>query len=218
MPCSARPCKETCARAVEPALKPLWALSHCSGAGPATQWHARRPPGPATVLKVPPPSVKAPKSKPVAKAKLAPVEVIEEQADDEAEEEEPLNREQRLRREAATINHQMCHYPKNPTCQICQRSRMYKRRTTKVRTDPLEDRGSLEPVTSFGERIATDFIIVPKLKDGRENVVQVIRDEFSGWLRAYPTANRDTDSVVRNLLAFLRATSRRALCRDSRHR
>ena len=80
---------------------------------------------------------------------------------------------------------------------------MYKRKTTKVRTDPLEDRGSLEPVTSFGERIATDFIIVRKLKDGRENVVQVIRDEFSGWLRAYPTANRDTDSVVRNLLAFL---------------
>ena len=31
----------------------------------------------------------------------------------------------------------------------------------------------------------------------------MIRDEFSGWLRAYPTANRDTDSVVRNLLAFL---------------
>ena len=68
----------------------------------------------------------APKSKPVAKAKsvaepeepLAPVEVIEEQADDEAEEEEPLNREQRLRREAATINHQMCHYPKNPTCRF----------------------------------------------------------------------------------------------------
>ena len=168
-----------------------------------------KPPTPAKVPttgpKAPPPSVKAPKTKPVAKAKsvaepeepLAPVEVIEEQADDEAEEEEPLNREQRLRREAATINHQMCHYPKNPTCQICQRSRMYKRRTTKVRTDPLEDRGSLEPVTSFGERIATDFIIVRKLKDGREHVVQVIRDEFSGWLRAYPTANRDTDSVVR---------------------
>ena len=80
---------------------------------------------------------------------------------------------------------------------------MYKRKTTKVRTDPSEDRGSLEPVTSFGERIAIDFIIVRKLKDGRENVVQVVRDEFSGWLRAYPAANRDTDSVVRNLLAFL---------------
>ena len=95
---------------------------------------------PATVPKgpkAPPASAKAPKSKPVAKVKsvaepeepLAPVEVIEEQADDEAEEEEPVNREQRLRREAAAINHQMCHYPKNPTCQICQRSRIYKLRT-----------------------------------------------------------------------------------------
>ena len=155
---------------------------------------------PATVPKAPPASAKAPKSKPVAKPKsvaepnelLAPVEVIGEQADDEAEEEEKLNREQRLRREAAAINHQRCHYPKNPTCPVCQRSRMYKRPTTKVRTDPLdlEDRGSLEPVTSFGERVAIDSIIVRKLKDGRENVVQVIRDEFSGWLRAYPIANR----------------------------
>ena len=29
---------------------------------------------------------------------------------------------------------------------------MYKKRTTKLRTDPLADRGSLDPVTAFGER------------------------------------------------------------------
>ena len=166
---------------------------------------AKAPPKP------PPVAPKARKSKPVAKSRAvaepdeapAPVVKREEQADDEDEEEEPLSKEQRLRREAATIQHQMSHYPKNPTCPICQRSRMYKKRTTKVRTDPLEDRGSLDPVTAFGERIATDFIIVRKLKDGRENSVQVVRDEFSGWLRAYPIATRDTDSVVRNLLTFL---------------
>ena len=48
-----------------------------------------------------------------------------------------------------------------------------------------------------------DFIIVQKRRDGRENVVHVIRDEFSGWLRAYPIATRDTDSVVHILLTFL---------------
>ena len=56
---------------------------------------------PATVPKAPAPSAKAPTSKSVAKAKsvaepeepLAPVEMIEEDADDEIEEEEPLNRE-----------------------------------------------------------------------------------------------------------------------------
>ena len=80
---------------------------------------------------------------------------------------------------------------------------MYKKRTTKSRADPLHDRGSLEPVSVFGERIATDFIIVRKLRDGRENVVQVIRDEFSGWLRDYCAATKDTDSVLRNLLSLL---------------
>ena len=79
---------------------------------------------------------------------------------------------------------------------------MYKKRTAKTRAD-LHDRGSLEPVSAFGERTATDFIIVRKFRDGRENVVQVVRDEFSGWLRAYPTASRDTGSVVRNALSFL---------------
>ena len=160
-----------------------------------------------------PAASKARKSKPVSKARAgaepdtssAPVAEREEHADDEGEEdeEESLNKEQRLRKEAATIEHQMSHYPKNPTCSICQRSRMYKKRTTKFRADPLADRGSLDPVTAFGERIATDFIIVRKLKSGRENAVQVIRDEFSGWLRAYPIATRDTDSVVRNILTFL---------------
>ena len=160
------------------------------------------------------PSVpKARKSKPAAKARdvaepeasPAPIAERDEHADDEGEEdeEESLSKEQRLRKEAASIEHQMSHYPKNPTCSICQRSRMYKKRTTKFRADPLADRGSLDPVTAFGERIATDFIIVRKLKSGRENAVQVIRDEFSGWLRAYPIATRDTDSVVRNILAFL---------------
>ena len=128
---------------------------------------------------------------------------VEAAADDQAEDEEPPSREQRLRKEAASIEHQMSHIPKNPTCPICQRSRMYKKRVTKLRTDPLEDRGSLDPVHKFGERIATDFIVVRKLKSRRENAVQVIRDEFSGWIRAYPITTRDTDNVSQNLLTFL---------------
>ena len=36
-----------------------------------------------------------------------------------------------------------------------------------------------------------------------EHVVQVVRDEFSGWIRAYPLNKRDTSSVVGNILSFL---------------
>ena len=120
-------------------------------------------------------------------------------ADSEDTGEEPMSRMQRLVREPQSPEHLLCHFPKNPA----YRSRMYKKRSQRVRRDPLKERGELEPTTAFGERIATDFIIVQKLASGKENAVQVIRDEHSGWIRAYPITKRDTPTVVRNLLSFL---------------
>ena len=61
-----------------------------------------------------------------------------------------------------------------------------KKKVRRFRHDPLTDRGMLPAVTQFGERIATDFVIVQKLSTGKEHVVLVIRDEFSGWKSAYP--------------------------------
>ena len=132
-----------------------------------------------------------------------PPAVVHSDADSEDAAEEPLDRMARLVRESQTLEHQISHFPKNPACPICNRSRMYRKKVRKLRVDPLHDRGRLEPVTQFGERLATDFIIVQKLASGKDNTVQVIRDEFSGWLRAYPIAKRDTPTVVRNLLSFL---------------
>ena len=45
--------------------------------------------------------------------------------------------------------------------------------------------------------------MVQKLSSGKEHVVQIIRDEHSGWLRAFPLARRDTQTVVGNILSFL---------------
>ena len=78
---------------------------------------------------------------------------------------------------------------------------MYRERVRSKRQDALSNRDALEPTNQFGERISTDFVICPS--SGKEHVVQVIRDEFSGWLRAYPITKRDTHVVVRNLLSFL---------------
>lgn len=33
--------------------------------------------------------------------------------------------------------------------------------------------------------------------------MQVIRDEFSGWIRAFPVTQRDADTVAGNLLEYL---------------
>ena len=117
-------------------------------------------------------------------------------ADSEDGDEDPLPRAQRL--------HRMCHIPKNPYCDICRRSRMYRRKVTKKRHDPLEARGGLEEVTMFGQRLAADFIIVNKSHaNDKEAVGLVIMDEFSGYLAAYPCARRNADVVVKSILSFL---------------
>ena len=125
-------------------------------------------------------------------------------ADSEDGDEEPLPRAQRLQAEARSIQHRMCHIPKNPYCDICRRSRMYRRKVTRKRHDPLEARGGLEEVTKFGQRLALDFIIVNKSHaNDKEAVVLVIRDEYSGYLAAYPCAKRNSDNIVRSTLSFL---------------
>ena len=149
--------------------------------------------------------VVAPSPHALAAGEESAADVAAESADADSEDgdEEPLDKMQKLVRESQTLEHMMWHIPKNPACPICNRSRMYRKRVSRFRHDPLKDRGGLSPVESFGERIATDFIIVQKLASGRENSVQIIRDEHSGWIRAYPITKRDTSAVVRNLLNFL---------------
>ena len=140
---------------------------------------------------------------PIALAGRDAAAVVAEDADGEGADEEPINRMQRLIRESQTLEHLVWHFPKNPACPICNRSRMFKKKVQRRRLNPLSERGGLDPTTMFGERIATDFIIVQEQASGRENSVQVIRDECSGWIRAYPITKRDTQTVVRNILNFL---------------
>ncbi len=75
-------------------------------------------------------------------------------ADSENDDEEPRNRVARLFRENKSTEHQRLHIPKNPCCEVCQRSRMYKRKTQSKRYDSLSSRGALPEVTKFGQRIA----------------------------------------------------------------
>ena len=119
-------------------------------------------------------------------------------------EEEAGGREEELLRESMSLRHRLCHMPKNPFCETCRRARMYKRRTVRTRADPLTDRGMLPSVDAFGQRLASDFIVVSKTSDGaNESYVQVIRDEYSGYLNAYPSSKHSAETVARHLLAFL---------------
>ena len=102
---------------------------------------------------VPPPG--APEPEEVLEPK-GPVEVPEgsepEGAPGPADEgEEPLDREARLIKEAASLEHRIAHFPKKPACKFCSQARMYASRINKSWLDPLHDRGALPPVTASGE-------------------------------------------------------------------
>ena len=126
------------------------------------------------------------------------------EGDSEPGEEEPKDKCARLLKESASIEHMRLHIPKNPACEICQRSRMYKKRTSSKRYDPLHSRGDLEAVTDFGERLACDFIIVSKARtEGRNNVVLIVRDEHSGYIRAFPCGTKASETINKHLLSFL---------------
>jgi len=49
-------------------------------------------------------------------------------ADSEDGDEDPLPRAQRLQAEVRSLQHRMCHISKNPYCDICRRSRTYRRK------------------------------------------------------------------------------------------
>lgn len=92
---------------------------------------------------------------------------------------------------------------------------MFKSKTTKLRHDPLESRGHLESVSKFGERLASDFKKVNTSSEGtKESCVQVISDEHSGFLAAFPSAKREKRQSVVTFWLFLvhRITQIRLSC------
>ena len=78
---------------------------------------------------------------------------------------------------------------------------MLKKRTARVRYAQGDD--ELDPIEEFGQRIAADFVIVHKDSRSTETVVFVIRDEATGYVRAFPFVSRHEDGVVRSILSFL---------------
>ena len=56
-------------------------------------------------------------------------------------------------RRARSIEHRLAHFPKSNQCLDCRIAKCYKKRVVKKREYELLERG-LDPVTSFGERIA----------------------------------------------------------------
>ena len=90
-----------------------------------------------------------------------------------------------MKRARSIEHHRLAHFPKSSQCQDCRIAKCYKKRVAKKREYELLERG-LDPVTSFGERVALDFIVVGKTAESKtDHYVLMIRDEWSGF-REYP--------------------------------
>ena len=89
-------------------------------------------------------------------AAAARVEPDDEPADDEAEVNE--SRDDRLRREAISLEHLTLHDRKNPFCEFCQRGRMLKRYCKHVRQTDEDDEKLIHRPTTFGDIIEADHM------------------------------------------------------------
>ena len=96
------------------------------------------------------------------------------------------------------------HFPYDLNCEICQHCKIQKsqhRRGTN-KSDQIQHRTK---ATKFGEHLTADHAIVGNGEAGRhgERVALIIRDEATGWLKAYPSLSKDSDSVVSGFQDFL---------------
>ena len=142
--------------------------------------------------------------------KAEPLDAPLDEEDEEANPWTPSLRE-RLEEEAKSETHQLCHFPKNRYCSICQRAKMTGR-VHRSRGAPGEDE---IPPLHYGHMMRADHIILGAdltKGAGGEQACLVCFDEFSGCIGAYSMTSRDTDS---NILCLQKFAGTRASPRSS---
>ena len=118
------------------------------------------------------------------------------------------------REDAVSIQHRLNHFPKNPLCDVCNRAKLFSKRIKSRRVpDPESD---LPDASSFGEQIAIDHMVVTKSSGGREFLVLIVYDSFSGIVNAYPTRTKSSEFVYQCLRHFvgLRYKNPDTVCRS----
>ena len=114
------------------------------------------------------------------------------------------SRDERLKKEAQTLEHMTLHDRKNPFCEHCCRGRMLKRYAHRFRADPEEGDMPYEKAKEFGSIIEADniFPAVESRGMGGEICALIVRDRYSGVSIAYPQSSRDEDSNYESLKNF----------------
>ena len=99
-----------------------------------------------------------------------------------------------LKRDANSIAHLLTHRYRNPFCESCVKAKM---RHFRSRTGAFK-----REVKMFGDVVTFDFVTASGDHEVEGRYALIIRDIYTGIIMAYPTARRDTDSVVRAIKRF----------------
>ena len=102
--------------------------------------------------------------------------------------------------EAKSIEHQLCHLPKNPYCDVCNKSKMIK--------PPSYKTGGSSQIESktFGQHLTGDFLVTKDSGDlgiDNEKVALVLKDVTTDFRYVYPSARRDSREVILAFKHFL---------------
>ena len=134
-----------------------------------------------------------------------PAEMSDGEAPADDEDDRPREaRDERLKREACSLEHMMLHDRKNPFCEHCCRGRMLRRYCHRHRAAPDDADVPYERADEFGRIIEADNIFPSAESRGMngEQCALVVRDRFSGVSLVYPQTSRDEDSNYESLKHF----------------
>ena len=94
-----------------------------------------------------------------------------------------------LKKDADSIAHLLTHRYRNPFCESCVKAKL---RHFRSRTGAFK-----REVKTFGDLVKFDFVTASGDHEVEGRCALIVRDIYTGFIMAYPTARRDTDSVVR---------------------
>ena len=119
-------------------------------------------------------------------------------------------RQSRLQSSPKGVHNPFTHFPKDPNCPICSKSKMQKRQSRKV--DHVDEDGvPFKPSGDFGELVTMDHKISIEKDEGcpyfnyesrKGKHMLVIQDVYTQWLQAYPVPSKDRERVIECLLSF----------------
>ena len=126
-----------------------------------------------------------------------------ETAEDEVEDVDGEAIELRVKDRAMSLQHMMTHYPKNPHCPVCQRSKMQQAHCPDRSKRP--GNGSLGDLKEFGDALTADHFDAKTEVDkgvGGETFGFVVHDCFTNYTDCFPLVSKHSNNNITALNDF----------------